>query len=320
MRGAGGWARARAVRLIDWPFVKVADAVALAGHEVHVCRYREARTLLRWLGPGDLRGLRVLDVAGGDGYWAGQARKRGARAVALDLATSKLHYGRGLAHAPALIEGDALQLPFADASFDRVMSICAIEHFDDGEKALDEMTRVLAPGGELVMSADALTLAEHWPNLFRAHCERYHVKRTYSHQELTSLLAARGLAVLEYRYQFRSRRAQRMYLGLSAYGGKFGFNAAAPAAPLVAASDRAARGDGGAIVLIRARHQGRARGGTRPARGELLTGESAQGVGFIVDGTSTKACRGRAVDASSGQPACPGGPGKEQVRSWHLAY
>src|SRR4029077_10267171 len=60
--------------------------------------------------------------------------------------------------------------------------------------------------------------------------------------------------------------------------------------------------------------------GTRPARGELLTGDSAQGVGFIVDGTSTKACRGRAVDASSGQPACPGGPGKEQVRSWHLAY
>ena len=83
--------------------MKVADAVALAGHEVHVCRYREARTLLRWLGEdrdGDLRGLRVLDVAGGDGYWAGQARKRGARAVALDLATSKLRYGRRLATRP----------------------------------------------------------------------------------------------------------------------------------------------------------------------------------------------------------------------------
>jgi SAM-dependent methyltransferase len=236
--------------------VKVADAVALAGHEVHVCRYREARTLLRWLGPGGLRGLRVLDVAGGDGYWAGQARKRGARAVALDLATTKLSRGSQLASPPALIEGDALRLPFRAASFDRVMSICAIEHFDDGERALDEMARVLAPGGELVMSADSLTLAEHWPNLYRAHCDRYHVKRTYSHQELTSLLAARGLAVLEYRYQFRSRRAQRMYLGLSAYGGKFGFNAAAPTTPLVAASDWAARGDGGAIVLLRARREG----------------------------------------------------------------
>jgi hypothetical protein len=62
------------------PFVKVADAVALAGHEVHVCRYREARTLLRWLGEdqdgdGTAR-LRVLDVAGGDGYWR-QARSAG---------------------------------------------------------------------------------------------------------------------------------------------------------------------------------------------------------------------------------------------------
>src|SRR6266702_853552 len=200
--------------------MKVADAVAVAGHEVHVCRYREARTLLRWLGE-DLRGLRVLDVAGGDGYWAGRARGRGARAVALDLADAKLRYGRQL-----------------------------------GARPLDEMARVLAPGGELVMSADALTLAENWPRLYQAHCERYHVQRTYSHAELAALLAARGLDVIAHQYQFRSRWAQRMYLGLSAHGGKFGFNAAAPATPLVAASDRAAHGDGGAIVLVRARRAG----------------------------------------------------------------
>ena len=73
--------------------MRVADAVAVAGHEVHVCRYREARTLLRWLGE-DLRGLRVLDVAAGDGYWAAQTRKHGARAVALDLAGAKLSRGQ----------------------------------------------------------------------------------------------------------------------------------------------------------------------------------------------------------------------------------
>jgi SAM-dependent methyltransferase len=244
--------------------MNLTDAVAIAGHEVHVCRYREGHTLLRWLGE-DLRGLRVLDVAGGDGYWAAQARGRGAWAVALDLATDKLKRGRQLSAPPALIRGDALALPFADASFDRVMSICAIEHFDDGARALDEMARVLAPVGELVMSADALTLAGRWPNLYRAHCERYRVQRTYSHQELTALLAARGLAVTAHEYQFRSRWAQRMYLGLSAYGGKYGFNAAAPAAPIIAASDRGAQGDGGAIVLVRARRQkqaGAQRGGT----------------------------------------------------------
>jgi SAM-dependent methyltransferase len=240
--------------------MKVADAVAVAGHEVHVCRYREARTLLRWLG-ADLRGLRVLDVAGGDGYWAGQARRRGAWAVALDIAEPKLRRGAQLAAPPALICGDALELPFADASFDRVMSVCAIEHFDDGGQALDEMARVLAPGGELVMSADALTLAERWPRLYRAHCERYSVKRTYSYDELTALLAARGLVMIAHQYQFRTRWAQQLYLGLSAYGGKIGFNAAAPVTPLVAAADRGARGDGGAIVLVRARRPGGAAAG-----------------------------------------------------------
>ncbi len=236
--------------------MKVADAVAFAGHEVHVCRYREARTLLQWLG-ADLRGLRVLDVAGGDGYWEAQARRRGAWAVALDIAGAKLAWGRQLAAPAALIRGDALGLPFADASFDRVMSICAIEHFDDGTRALHEMARVLAPGGELVMSADALTLAQRWPRLYRAHCERYHVKRTYSRDELAGLLAASGFDVLAHQYQFRTRWTQQLYLGLSAYGGKAGFNAAAPLMPLVAAADRGARGVGGAIVLVRARRRGR---------------------------------------------------------------
>src|SRR6516164_3170521 len=165
--------------------MNVADAVAFAGHEVHVCRRREAGTLLRWLGE-DLRGLRVLDVAGGDGYWAARARRRGARAVALDISWAKLRRGRELTAAPALVRGDALDLPFADGSFDRVMSICAIEHFDDGARALAEMARVLGPGGELVMSADALTLAQRWPRLYRAHCERYHVRRTYSQGELAA--------------------------------------------------------------------------------------------------------------------------------------
>jgi len=229
--------------------MKLADVVAVAGHEVHVCRYREARTLLRWLGT-DLRGLRVLDVAGGDGYWAARARARGAWAVALDLSGAKLGRGRGLSAPPALVRGDALDLPFADASFDRVMSICAIEHFDDGARALDEMARVLAP-------ADALTLARRWPRMLRAHCEKYQVKHAYSHHELAALLAERGLHLTAHHYQFRAPWAQRLYLGLSAYGGKVGFNAAAPALPLVAASDRAAgrdqNADGGAIVLVRAR-------------------------------------------------------------------
>ncbi|KUP96236.1 class I SAM-dependent methyltransferase [Thermobifida cellulosilytica] len=230
------------------------DAVAFAGHQIHVCRYREAGALLRWLGR-DLTGQVVLDVAGGDGYWAAQARRRGARAVSLDMARHKLRRGQRLAHAPALVEGDALRLPFADASVDRVMSICALEHFADGPAALREMARVLRPGGELVLSADCLSRAGEWPHLFDAHRRRYHVRRTYTHETLRTLLDGCGLDVLEHRYQFRSRTAERLYLTLSAYGGRAGFNAAAPLIPLVALDDRRHPNTRGSIVLLRARRR-----------------------------------------------------------------
>src|SRR5215831_14539518 len=203
--------------------MRLSSAIAFAGHQVHFCRYREAGTLMRWLGD-DLRGQRVLDVAGGDGYWAAQARRRGAYAVSIDLARSKMVRGRQLTSAPALMEADALRLPFLDGSFDRVMSICAIEHFDDGPRSLDEMARVLAPGGELVMSADALTRADEWPRLFQLHCRRYAVKQTYTHERLKELFAERALDLIEYSYQFRGHLSEHFYLALSAYGGRIGPN------------------------------------------------------------------------------------------------
>lgn len=235
--------------------MKLNDAKAFVGHQIHVCRFREAGTLLRWMGE-DLRGKRVLDVAGGDGYWAGQARKRGAYAVSIDLARGKMLYGRTLRHSPALIECDALKLPFTDGGFDAVLSVCAIEHFDDGGEALDEMSRILKPGGELFMSADVLSRSRDWPKLRDAHCAKYHVQHTYTHESLSQLLDARGMELVDHSYQFRSRGTERLYLSLSAYGGRVGFNAAAPLTPLVALADRRNPNDRGSIVLIRARKKG----------------------------------------------------------------
>lgn len=232
--------------------MRLSDAVAFVGHQVHVCRYREAGTLLRWMGD-DLRGKRVLDVAGGDGYWAGQTRSRGAYAVSIDLARKKMLYGKSLAHPPELLEADALRLPFEDGSFDVVLSVCAIEHFDDGGAALDEMARVLKPGGELLMSADVLSRAHEWPKLRSAHCAKYHVQSTYTHESLAKLLDERGVDLVEHSYQFRGRMSERLYLSLSAYGGKVGFNAAAPLTPLVAMADRRSPNERGSIVLVHGR-------------------------------------------------------------------
>jgi ubiquinone/menaquinone biosynthesis C-methylase UbiE len=227
------------------------DAVAFLGHQAHVMRRREVGTLLGWA--GDLSGRRLLDVAGGDGYWAGQAMRQGARAICLDIARPKLEFGRRLRNRPALVEGDALALPFAAESFDVLLSVCAIEHFNNGPAALDEMVRVLRPSGDLVISADAMTQAERWPKLTARHCERYHVKSTYSARDLRRLLMDRGLRVMRQTYMFRAPSAERLYLGLSARGGRFGWNAAALLSPLIAAWDRRTPDETGSVVLTHAR-------------------------------------------------------------------
>jgi len=223
--------------------------VNFVGHRVHAARAREVGLLFRWLGR-DLRGTRLLDVAGGDGYWAGQAARRGATAVCLDLAAHKLRRGLRLPRPPGLVLGDALRLPFPNGSFDSVMSVCAIEHFPDGAQALAEVARVLRPGGALVMSADALTHAARWPELDAAHREKYAVLHSYSLERLTGLLAGVGLTVQQSRHQFRGRFGERTYLTLSRK--RLWWNAAAPLAPLLAVTDRVTRAEGGSLVLLRA--------------------------------------------------------------------
>lgn len=227
------------------------DAVAYVGHKIHVLRSREVGQLMAWA--GDLRGKRVLDVAGGDGWWAARATKAGASATCLDIAGAKLARGASLKVSPHLVEADALRMPFKDSTFDVVMSVCAIEHFDDGLTSLREMARVVKPGGVLVMSADALTRAGQHPKLMETHCAKYHVQHTYRHDELAALLGEAGFTVEEHTYLFRTAAAERFYLWVSAKGGRAGWNAAAPLSPLIALTDRWAPNTRGSVVCVRAR-------------------------------------------------------------------
>lgn len=103
---------------------------------------------------------RILDIGTGSGIVAIEAASRlGPRGhlVAIDLSRAMLTQAAAHARtAPgrpriALAETDAERLPFADASFDCVVSLFALLHFPDPAQALVEMRRVLKPGGRLVL-------------------------------------------------------------------------------------------------------------------------------------------------------------------------
>jgi SAM-dependent methyltransferase len=102
-------------------------------------------------------GARVLDVGCGPGGYLA-ALDRGLRAVGVDLSPGMAR--EATAHAPALV-GDAASLPFADATFDRVLAPHMLYHCPDIDAAVADLRRVLRPGGVLVaITNDPLHLIE----------------------------------------------------------------------------------------------------------------------------------------------------------------
>lgn len=103
------------------------------------------------LTPGD----RVLDVACGTGNQSLPAARSGATVTGLDLASNLIEQARANAAAAGLKirfeEGDAEQLPYADASFDVVLTMFGAMFAPRPERVAAELLRVCRPGGRIAM-------------------------------------------------------------------------------------------------------------------------------------------------------------------------
>jgi SAM-dependent methyltransferase len=114
-------------------------------------------------------GMQVLDLACGPGLVAGAARLRGAMPTGLDFAAAMIGFARAAHPEIRFEEGDAEALPFADASFDAVISNFRIHHVPDPVRALSEARRVLRRDGRMAFTswaAPAENIA--WKLLFDA--------------------------------------------------------------------------------------------------------------------------------------------------------
>ncbi len=97
-----------------------------------------------------LAGKRVVDVGGGRGYFAQAFRRAGAESVFIEPFWDEMsEKGRKLGYG---LIGDGMRLPFADASFDISHSSNVIEHVTDPQGFVDEMIRVICPGGVMFLA------------------------------------------------------------------------------------------------------------------------------------------------------------------------
>jgi demethylmenaquinone methyltransferase/2-methoxy-6-polyprenyl-1,4-benzoquinol methylase len=105
-------------------------------------RRRTAEAVVR---PGD----RVLDACCGTGDLALADESAGGTVTGLDFSESMLERARRKSGSIEWIRGDALALPFPDASFDAVTVGFGVRNVTDLERGLAELRRVLRPGGRL---------------------------------------------------------------------------------------------------------------------------------------------------------------------------
>ena len=103
-------------------------------------------------------GLKVLDVSSGRGTQAlYYAREFEVEVTGVDIAEDMIRTARDLALRAGLqdrvrfVQGDSQALPFADGTFDVVINECAVGIPDDSQKVLDEMLRVVKPGGQVAI-------------------------------------------------------------------------------------------------------------------------------------------------------------------------
>lgn len=96
-------------------------------------------------------GERILDLAAGTGTSTEPFAKAGADAVACDFSLGMLKVGKKRLPNLNFVAGDALNLPFADNSFDAVTISFGLRNVADTKRALQELYRVTKPGGRMVI-------------------------------------------------------------------------------------------------------------------------------------------------------------------------
>jgi len=169
-------------------------------------RMFEFPKMLKYLDPK--KNERILDVACGSGELTLKIANRGSKCYGIDLLPESINQAKENSKREGIKcnfqVANAEDLPFSDEQFDKVISNCSLEHFQNDIKALNEMNRVLKQNGVLVLSVDSLS----YPideELKRKHSIMYHVVNYYTKESIQEKLVQTNFELLKSEYVMNTK-------------------------------------------------------------------------------------------------------------------
>jgi ubiquinone/menaquinone biosynthesis C-methylase UbiE len=170
--------------------------------------YRSTRAVCaELLSPWLRSGQTLLDAGcgpGGNGAWLSAH----GTVVGTDVAPEGLQFVRRRRPEISPVQASLTALPLLDASFDVVMALTVLYTVDDDTSAVEELTRVVKPGGVLLMLEPAFEA------LRRAHDKTVHTLRRYRRTSLSALAQSAGLEVDRSTYLYSFLAPPAAALGL----------------------------------------------------------------------------------------------------------
>jgi ubiquinone/menaquinone biosynthesis C-methylase UbiE len=150
-------------------------------------------------------GIKILDVACGDGALSLKIAKKGYEAHGIDMSIYSIKRAKclGCKRDCHFVVADAEQLPYKNKSFDRIVCSSSLEHFSNDVKALKEMNRVLKPNGIVVLTTDSSSypMEETLRSKYRS---RFNVVNYYNSEEVSHRFERSGFKLLSNKYLINS--------------------------------------------------------------------------------------------------------------------
>ncbi|MBI5459238.1 class I SAM-dependent methyltransferase [Methanobacterium sp.] len=156
----------------------------------------------------------ILDLACGTGELSVKLASYGCKIYGIDRSNNSINLAKKFAAKEQMScdfqVGDAESLPYPSDFFDKIVSSCSLEHFDDDVTALKEMNRVLKLNGYVILSVDSFT----YPisnELKEIHRKKFYVVNYYSLESLKEKLISNNFELIKSDYLIRSALSTFVY-------------------------------------------------------------------------------------------------------------